>query len=646
MRNYLIILLSLISGIIYGQAPAIKQFPVARINQVDQTARDSMDELRVDYNSLKNRVDSILYAAAQGPINITYTDRGYDSTYILSFTQHFAIPEDVDNDDVVGTWQKTFTWRSGNTVTYSIQTNHQSAFTINSSTGVLTIADATKIDGKVVQQDTVIKLIIKSTDAVMGYELDTAYVRVKENSYCRFIDYAYASTESGTKAQPYNDFSDATFADGYGYFIKRGNTPANKSYSLGGIAATSTNPIVIGAYGAGNRPEFNGSGLTTQDGLFVVSTIPSVPQNYKFYDIDAKNYPECVLRVGSGAKYFGIYNMKFQDNYVDEWTQDLAEIYLIGSVADSLNFKYHDIRNIESSGAYAPLIRSVASETNVYNIKTNIVTSSDGTTAPSISNKGWSVRMLSYSSINHFIFQGSGRHIQQYYPHSIYRDGYVLGGGDGVGFLGQVSGTDRPTGLVIDNLLVRNCYAGLYFFDGNEHDITISNCYFHKNTNSGIYFNNGGESLVIERTRIIDNVTNGIRLGGATVGTGNIIRYCVISGHTNGITSGNAAAMTSGTIHNVTTDDPIDMTNTTTSTIRNCFYKSIAGTVTASNNLDVDAITLTDYFQGHTTDDFRLKSTATSAINAGYNMSVTPDIMGTVVPQGSATEIGAYEYIP
>lgn len=642
MKKLLILSLLIISGTLFGQAPQIKLLPVARLNQIDQTARDSMDVLRVEYNSLLHRVDSILFAAAQtDPLIVTYSDAGYDSTYILSFTQKFAIPEDVEDSDVVGTWQKTFTWRSGNAVSYSIQTNHQGAFAINSSTGVITVSDATKINGKVVQQDTVIALVIKSTDAVLGYELDTAYVRVKENSYCRFIDYSYASTESGTRMQPYNDFGDVTWTAGYGYFVKRGNTPTDKGYSITGIANTATNPLVIGAYGTGNRPEFNGSGLTTTDGLFTFTTSPVIPQHYQIYDLDAKNYPERVLNVGSGAKYFGVYNMTYQDNYIDAWSQHLGEIYFNGSLGDSLNFKWHDIRNIESSGGYAPVIRSIATKLYAYNIKTDIVTSADGSTAPSASNHGWSVRTAPYNYFYHFVFTGNGRHVQNYYPHCTFQDGYVYESSN-TGYLGQGS----PNGLVLDNILFRRCGSGIYIFDSGHDNIRIKNCLFDRNTN-GIYFNNSGNDVIVERCAFRENATYGMRIGASTsagYGDDMIIRYCSFFDDGTSIYSSSVNGIINGVVHNLTANGTIDFTNSTTTTVRNCFYSTLSGTLTTSNNLDVDGITTGDYFQNYATGDYRLKSTATSAIDQGYTMSVTPDIAGTSVPQGSATDIGAYEY--
>jgi hypothetical protein len=146
----------------------------------------------------------------------------YDNTYVLSVTQKFAIPEEVENGDDVGTWRKTYTWVPVGVVSYSIEQNYNSAFSIDSSSGLITIGDASKINGQVFQPDMVVNLIIRTTDSAEGFELDTARIWIKEHSYCKFIDYGYSGTENGSRTQPYNDLDDVEKIPGYGYFIKRG----------------------------------------------------------------------------------------------------------------------------------------------------------------------------------------------------------------------------------------------------------------------------------------------------------------------------------------------------------------------------------------------------------------------------------------
>jgi hypothetical protein len=201
-----------------------------------------------------------------------FTDKiyaaGYDSTYVLSIKQKFAIPENIINGDYVGIWKKTYTWNSGNSVSFSIKENFYSAFSINATTGLIIITDASKINGKISNQDTVINLIIRSTDSRLGFEDDTCEIRIKETKYCVFVDYNFLGSELGTRSNPYNDFSDFSVKAGYGYFIKRGNKPFKKSYDIYGFHATSVNPTIISAYASGNNPLFDGKGLGSGNETF------------------------------------------------------------------------------------------------------------------------------------------------------------------------------------------------------------------------------------------------------------------------------------------------------------------------------------------------------------------------------------------
>src|SRR3972149_3180761 len=132
----------------------------------------------------------------------------YDPTYVLAVSQKYAIPEDVDNGDLVGTWLKCLTWTTQSSISFSLLDTYNGGFAI-SSTGNITIADATKIDGQISSQDVTIALRVQTTDGSYS-EIDTAYIRVKEASYCVFIDYSYVGTETGSRAQPRNDLDDVT----------------------------------------------------------------------------------------------------------------------------------------------------------------------------------------------------------------------------------------------------------------------------------------------------------------------------------------------------------------------------------------------------------------------------------------------------
>src|SRR3990172_8192033 len=86
----------------------------------------------------------------------------YDNTYVLAVKQKYAIPENVETGDYIGTWLKTWTWKSQGSISFSIDRNFHDAFSINASTGLITVNNASRINGKIVKQDTVINLIIRT----------------------------------------------------------------------------------------------------------------------------------------------------------------------------------------------------------------------------------------------------------------------------------------------------------------------------------------------------------------------------------------------------------------------------------------------------------------------------------------------------
>lgn len=643
-----ILVLILLIGIGFTVNAQYPPLPVARVKSYDQAVRDSFAAFSLKERNLRHKLDSILLYLSENPgggpvipqITPFNDNNGYDSTYAVSFTQKYAIPEAVENNDVVGTWMKTYTWRSGAAVTFSIYQNHQNAFAINSSTGVITIADASKINGKVVQQDTIITLLVKSTDAVHGYELDTAYVRVKENSYCKFFDYAYSGTESGTRSQPYNDLGDPAKVHGYGYFIKRGNSSTAQTYTInpGSGTPAEANPTVIAAYGTGDKPIFDGTGLGA---TVTCISIGGTSSNYQIYDLEIKNYPARAIYTPSSntMKNIGIYNMKFSGNNFGNTNINYADITFDGSAGDSLNLKNHEVRNVESTGSQGPIVYAMASGVSIYNAKTS---PSNADTSGS----GYTFRLGPRGKLTHFYVTAGGRGMSIIYPFITVTDGYVTGCKN-AGYFAVGTSPNFSTYLTINNVHFFRNRHGVYAFDnGSPRGWVIKNSIFEESTVTGIYFNNSNINNTITRCKFIDNAVNGIRMSASAATTGHMVSYCsFFNNATAAITVANSNIQSSK-FYNLTSNNAIALSTNAANELRNSFYPSVTGSHVSSNNIDTDDITTADYFNNFATGDFTLKSTATNAINTGYTTGLSYDIIGTSVPQGAGTDIGAYEYKP
>ena len=241
----------------------------------------------------------------------------YDSTYVLSVTQKYAIPENVSNGDYAGTWMKTLTWKSVGTISFEIEQNYNGAFSVNSSSGLITISDATKINGKVVQQDTLINLVIRTTDSGEGYELDTAKIWVKENAYCHFYD--FAGSGAGTRADPDNYLPTGAKQLGHGYFMKRGVTFLNGgTVTFSSHIASETHPTIVAAYGAGTKPMMRSTDDSESSIGFTLGTYITFPydtdsslraENIRFYDLHMQYYYASTIRGNMPSSHFGFYNM-------------------------------------------------------------------------------------------------------------------------------------------------------------------------------------------------------------------------------------------------------------------------------------------------------------------------------------------------
>ncbi|HBL75456.1 MAG: hypothetical protein A2W90_03760 [Bacteroidetes bacterium GWF2_42_66] len=567
----------------------------------------------------------------------------YDSTYVLSITQKYAIPENVSNGDDVGTWKKTYTWASVGTISYSIEQNYNNAFSINSSTGLITVSNASQINGQVSQQDMLINLIIRTTDSNGGspvIELDTAKIWVKENAYCKFIDYGYSGTESGTRTQPYNDFSDITVTAGYGYFIKRGNAPTDKKYNISGFQASAAHPTIISAYSTGNNPMFNGSGLGSADGVFYFLNTPSPSAYCYIFNIDIKNYPVCALRIATRSNRFAVYNSYYEGNCRIGWNGQ-ADIYFYGSPADSLTNWGHELINLESYHCLSAILKTDASGVYAYNIKAAV---NNPTEAPN-----FRFAISYYSKLSHFLFIGGDRSLQTRFPDVVITDGIITGADEaGMFLVTDVTYNGKPTNLKIHNVLFKDNSYGIYAYNKDVNRTAIEDCRFESNTNDGIYFYNGGFNRIIQRCSFINNGSDGIHLNRSSQTSTNLmINYNLFYGNTGyGINTSGASCATGLKVYNNTVDGNITLSGTSGSTVRNNFFKDLVegSTPTKSNNLDIDDISVANYFVDYANHDYRLRSTAMLSINKGYNVSLTSDIAGTSVPQGSAPDIGAYEY--
>ncbi|HBL73878.1 MAG: hypothetical protein A2W90_14395 [Bacteroidetes bacterium GWF2_42_66] len=578
----------------------------------------------------------------------------YDSTYVLSVAQKYAIPEDVSNGDHVGTWLKTWTWASVGTVSYSMEQNFDNAFSINSSSGLITITDESKINGKVVQQDTLINLIIRTTDSGVGYELDTARIWVKENGYCKFVDFSAGSNGDGTKASPYNDLDDITWQTACGYFLKRGTVKYAEHTNISTHIASTVHPTIIGAYGQGRKPVFDGTGGLSGSECFYFGSSSNQTngrcENIYMYDIEIFDYTFTAIKYNRESRSIGFYNIYLHNN--DKNGREGQMAINTASLNDTTNYCKFEFINCEfdTSGVN---VSDGASHVKI-GVSPAIVTNSrfgvcNGT--PLRFAGGNFGAFLRHSTVDSGILNtasyGKYNTVQLRDHNSIIEDCRLLNSSTGIMMT-------SPTGeyyMHPDYVTIKNCYfsgqgfAAIFMHKNvSEDNISVGHIYEDNKivTNSiGIRYNKA-KDLTIRRNLIVG-------YGAATNGITNLtqdinpdIYYNVVQGFgTNGIylTVGSGAEL-----YNNTVDGTIDCTGASSEIARNNFHKALTSVATESNNIDIDGIETANYFQDYVGHNYMLKPTAIEAIDKGHNVSPNPDIAGTSIPQGVAPDIGAYEY--
>ncbi len=558
---------------------------------------------------------------------------GYDSTYVLSIKQKFAIPENVINADYVGIWKKTYTWRSGNTVNYSIVSNFKAAFLINRTTGLITVANANKIKGKIYRRDTVINLIIRSTDSELYSEEDTCEIWVKKNKYCKFIDYNATSKGQGSRPEPYSNLADTKIEAGFAYFIKRGNKAHKQFYDIGGFTASEKNPTIIGAYSSGNNPVFDGTGLAAGIEAFEFKNAPLPPQYCRIYNIDVSNYPAIAFRISTKSRSFGIYNSNFYNNVNVDYKYDLGDIYFFGDANDTLINWHHELINLESTGSWGPIVKSDASGVTAYNIKS--------ATANPITDKASNFRFAIsyYSSLSHFWFKGGGRSLQVRYPFVKIIDGIITGSANaGMFLVTDEKYNGKPDFLQISNVLFRDNDYGILSYNNKINNTTIENCYFDSNKNDGIYFKNGGIDRTIRYCTFINNKSDGIQLDYHSQKSTNLLisQNLFVGNKGKAINASNRYCAENLKIVNNTIIGTLDLSGTVNSSVINNFYLFTRGNFESINNFVLDSASISQIFRDPIKYDFRLKPTSI--------LTIKKNVEPAIATKGKDLEIGAFGY--
>lgn len=180
------------------------------------------------------------------------------------------------------------------------------------------------------------------------------------------------------------------------------------------------------------------------------------------------------------------------------------------------------------------------------------------------------------------------------------------------------------------NSIHNNASYGLYVSDvvKNTH---YQNNLIYSNGGNGVYLRSGNETTdpgqmgYLENNTIYGNTTYGIYIRGGVFYdyTNWTVKNNIVLGHAT-----NQLFKYNDTIVNLTaSNNAPGATNA-----YNSYWSAVKGT----GNVETDPLLVSS-------SDFRLQASS-PAINAGADVGITSDYLGTAVPRGAAPDIGAYEY--
>ena len=555
---------------------------------------------------------------------------------ILSHNQYYVTYDGAYDNDVLGVWNPWFptydSCTNATNIRFRIKNNVGTVpiFEINSTTGLITIDSSEYLKPL---GSTTVQLTVESSIGSI-YQDCSAYIKVMTTANCVFIDPGTSGT--GTRVSPKS--YPTTFTAGKAYLQKRGTT--HTSRIVISDDGTFGNEITFGAYGTGAKPVVNPNS-TSNDAFSIFGHYVSI---YDFVLTRCQNgvqtesaenwqhnfcsHIDCSLMQGDDSNG-GIY---WKCNTTKGRTYNLTynEMYDITST----NAVHHCVK-VETGGNIARNVRvwkaignvgfSCAAQRNSYNTFSGISTHNNEASGIEFSG--------AYNTLS---------------------DSYVIDEYNGIKLddpsiyastISRCVVANSKYGIVLNGVDSRDLREGIKF-------VTIQDCEIkngltaHANSR-GITvgydsdYENDIDNIIIRRNKLYNN-GYGIYIGGVKAGSdlSDVSIYNnILYSNTTDIYGGYG---TNINIINNTGDGAINLIGTNTETVRNNFYKSLASAATYDHNIDIDDITVTDYFVDNANHNYHLKSTATNARDAGVAVAITTDYDGSTF--ANPPSIGAFEY--
>jgi parallel beta-helix repeat protein len=547
-------------------------------------------------------------------ILISLVSFGYTDT-ILSHTQHFIIPENIDINDDCGKFYSIFTHETIEQIKFEIIAgNDDDIFKINSLTGDLQINDNILLN---YNKKNKYSLIIKTVDGNLT-DIDTAIIMLKDKDSCIFIDPGYKGTERGTRSEPYNSWNDIkSWKAGFAYLQKRGTVYGENEIRIPSPGGTKQKHIILGAYGRGRRPVLDGTTLENDEAGIYIGYF-ATPAGY----IDVYSFiVHSSEGIGTGpATHHILINDCEVYNCVDN-----AGIYIYRDANTKGVKLYNKIYNTVS--------RNNKDEKGYHGIKLE-------------GSKNEIINCHLYGNGRHGLqvaYHSSDNLIKYVYAHHNDDNGFNIAG-DTNRIYNCIAHDDLLGFQFLNNShndIMANCksYSNRWHGIGayaTSHNIFIEKNYTYNNLLTGIRLTVDPVGITIRQNKVFNNKTNGIQLDSHPKNVK--INYNIIYDNSEygiNLVGGESISIDNNTIYN----NSIKIENLVTDVlIRNNFTNNIIGTYSGSNNIINGP---SSNYEDASARNFNLKE-GVEAIDAGKDVGLKYDYSGN--PILGNPDIGAFEF--
>lgn len=562
--------------------------------------------------------------------SIAQGSRGQAIEYSITHDQYYVLPENALDGWYVGIFHENISdkylfERTGEYSFSIISGNTNNAFAIDSSSGLITVNNrAAFYKNGTTNYILDIEVAVDTTGNVAK-----AYILVKDSTECHFIDMDANISGNGTLQSPYKCFNDISeYEAGEVAFIKRGSVGGPEEIVSISGTFTEEAPFRVAAYGVGNKPlivntNTHNNGVNLGNSYIYVYDLETrnfngnreVARNgFRFSDFTKGNKAfRCESSKSSGNGEFYI-RVEAEAVLMDcrGWDNVSSHIFKLEGSYDTL-ISCSAINAPNGNGFSVPcgvngthgyIVNSYAcgpfESGCVYIRKPNVTVAYNYLTN--------SYRIISTDELAEYE-SADNLHIHH----------NILDNPDGqYGFRAH-----KTDSLIFEDNIIRGCneYEKAIFIYNDCKNVQIRRNKIYNNELAGIYIEGSGQNDISISYNLIYNSTTGVS-----------IQKC-----------GPNIRIFNNTIVKNTENDVINVSGTDVEFRNNIYeYLTFTNLFPNSNNASLEE---GSPFIDYDNNDFRLASSPSPFINAGYDYGDAVDLAGNVVPQGAATDIGAYEFL-